>query len=132
MNNTDDNLNLRSEEVQEILGRPPRSIVRWGITVVLLLVVGLAIGSYFIKYPDVLQASITVSSENLPADVVARASGKIDTLMVSERELVSTGDILAMLENPADLNDVLMLKACPDSLFYRKSLHIGELQDAFT
>ena len=125
MNNTDDNLNLRSEEVQEILGRPPRSIVRWGITVVLLLVVGLAIGSYFIKYPDVLQASITVSSENLPADVVARASGKIDTLMVSERELVSTGDILAMLENPADLNDVLMLKACPDSLFYRKSLHIG-------
>lgn len=132
MNNTDDNLNLRSEEVQEILGRPPRSIVRWGITVVLLLVVGLAIGSYFIKYPDVLQASITVSSENLPADVVARASGKIDTLMVSERELVSTGDILAMLENPADLNDVLMLKTCPDSLFCRKSMHIGELQDAFT
>ena len=73
MNNTDDNLNLRSEEVQEILGRPPRSIVRWGITVVLLLVVGLAIGSYFIKYPDVLQASITVSSENLPADVVAKS-----------------------------------------------------------
>ena len=53
MNNTDDNLNLRSEEVQEILGRPPRSIVRWGITVVLLLVVGLAIGSYFIKYPGI-------------------------------------------------------------------------------
>ena len=50
MNNTDDNLNLRSEEVQEILGRPPRSIVRWGLTVVLLLVVGLAIGSYFINY----------------------------------------------------------------------------------
>lgn len=131
MNNTDDNLNLRSEEVQEILGRPPRCIVRWGITVILLVVVLLLLGCWFIKYPDVLQASITVSSENLPADVVARTSGRIDTLLVSEQQQVSQGDLLAMLENTASLEDVLLLKNFPDSNFGSEQLRLGELQDVY-
>ena len=42
-------LSLRSEEVREILGRPPRRIVRWGITVIFVVVAGLFAGSCFIK-----------------------------------------------------------------------------------
>lgn len=32
-----DNLELRSEEVQEILSNPPIWIVRWGITLIFML-----------------------------------------------------------------------------------------------
>ena len=131
MNLSDEILNLRSDEVQEILGRPPRRIVRWGITVISLLVVLLMLGCYFVKYPDVLQASVTVSSENLPADVVARTSGKIDTLLVSEKQLVSQGDLLAMLENTASLDDVMLLKNHPDSLFDSEQLRLGDLRNAY-
>ncbi|MBP9991094.1 MAG: hypothetical protein KBT45_06670 [Bacteroidales bacterium] len=46
--------NLRSEEVQEILGRPPRWIVRWDIAVICAVVAGLFVGSYVIKYPDII------------------------------------------------------------------------------
>ena len=58
-----DNLNLRSEEVQEILGRPPRWLVRVGISIIFIVVIGLFVGSYFLKYPDILSASITVTTE---------------------------------------------------------------------
>lgn len=131
MNETTDNLNLRSDEVQEILGRPPRGIVRWGITVVMGVVVGLVVGSYFVKYPDVVEATITVSSENLPADVVARTSGKIDTLMVEEQQEVREGELLAMLENTASLDDVLLLKERVDSVVDGEALQLGELQEAY-
>ncbi len=131
MNETTDNVNLRSDEVQEILGRPPRGIVRWGITVVMGVVVGLVVGSYFVKYPDVVEATITVSSENLPADVVARTSGKIDTLMVEEQQEVREGEMLAMLENTASLDDVLLLKERVDSVVDGEALRLGELQEAY-
>ncbi len=126
-----DNLNLRSEAVQEILGRPPRRIVRWGITAIMLVVALLVLGCCVIKYPDVLQATVTISSENLPADVVARTNGKIDTLLVEEQQSVRCGDLLAMLENTACLDDVLLLKANPDTLPYLANPRLGELQNAY-
>lgn len=55
--------NLRSEEVQEILGRPPRWIVRWGIAVICAIVAGLFVGGYFIKYPEVIAGLITITAE---------------------------------------------------------------------
>ena len=43
----DAGLSLRSAEVQEILGRPPRRIVRWGITVIFAVVFLL----FFLLFP---------------------------------------------------------------------------------
>lgn len=104
------NIELRSEEVQEILGRPPKRIIRIGISVIFVIVIGLFIGSYYIKYPDILQSTIVVTTENLPAGVTARASGRIDTLLVSEKSMVQEGDLLAVIENPAQFNHILLLK----------------------
>ena len=42
-----EDLHLRSEEVQEMLGRPPRWIVRVGISIIFVVVTGLFVGSYF-------------------------------------------------------------------------------------
>lgn len=86
-----DNIELRSEAVQEILGRPPKWIIRWGITVILIIIAGIFIGSYFVKYPEVIASTIEVSTENLPAHLVARSSGKIDSLFVKENESVQDG-----------------------------------------
>jgi hypothetical protein len=48
------NLELRSEPVTEILGSPPKSIIRWGITVMFLIIIMLFVGSWFFKYPEVI------------------------------------------------------------------------------
>ena len=127
----DAGLALRSAEVQEILGRPPRRIVRWGITVIFAVVFLLFAGSWFIKYPDVLQAPVIVTTEHLPAGVAARSSGKIDSLFVTEGQPVAEGALLAVLENPAQWQDVLWLRnhlaeASRDSL-----LQLGGIQSAY-
>ncbi|MEG2070890.1 MAG: biotin/lipoyl-binding protein, partial [Bacteroidales bacterium] len=137
---TPEQIELRSEEVREILGRPPRWIIRWGITIIFMIVIGLFIGSYFFKYPDILQASITVTTENLPAGVVAKTSGRIDTLLISEKQPVEKGDLLAMIENPANLNDVLAVKQSLDGYIIADtvsyypvsaSLHLGDIQQSY-
>ena len=70
-----ENIELRSESVQEILGRPPRWIIRWGISIIFIIVAGLVVGSYFFKYPDVLTATITVIKEILPTDNTDKKGG---------------------------------------------------------
>lgn len=140
-----ENLDLRSEEVQEILGRPPRWIVRVGISIIFVVVAGLFVGSYFLKYPDILPAPITVTTENLPAGVMAMTTGKIDTIAVAEKQLVKEGELLAVIRNPAKLEDVMAVKRMLEgadtvdvethgraSLQNDASLQLGDLQSAYT
>jgi len=105
-----ENIELRSESVQEILGRPPRWIIRWGISIIFIVITGLIIGSYFFKYPDVITATITVTTENLPAGLMAKTTGRIDSIFVSEKQLVKKGEIIALIENPARFEDVMSIK----------------------
>jgi HlyD family secretion protein len=138
---TPENIKLRSESVQEILGRPPRWIIRWGITIIFIVVAGLVVGSYFFKYPDIIQATITVTTENLPAGVMAKTTGRIDTIFVHEKQEVQQGDLLAVIENPAKLTDVMQIKNYElkitnyDSLFSAfcilPSAQLGEIQPAY-
>ena len=136
---SEDNLNLRSEEVQEILGKPPRWIVRVGISIIFVVVAGLFVGSYFLKYPDILPAPITVTTENLPAGVMAMTTGKIDSIAVAEKQTVKEGELLAVIRNPAKLEDVMAVKRIleeSDTLVVethgRASLQLGEIQSAYT
>ena len=48
-------IELRSEAVQEVMGHVPSWIVRWGITVLSLVVLMLVVGSFFFRYPDVVE-----------------------------------------------------------------------------
>ena len=105
----ENNIELRSEDVREILSRPPRWILRWGITLIFVVLIGLLVGSWFFKYPEILTAQIVVSTENLPFDVVAKTSGRIDTLLVAEKQNVTKNQILGILENTANLENVLWL-----------------------
>lgn len=140
-----EDLHLRSEEVQEILGRPPRRIVRVGISIIFVVVAGLFVGSYFLKYPDILPAPITVTTENLPAGVMAMTTGKIDTIAVAEKQTVREGELLAVIRNPAKLEDVMVVKRMLEgadtvdvethgraSLQNSASLQLGDLQSAYT
>jgi multidrug efflux pump subunit AcrA (membrane-fusion protein) len=104
-------IELKSPAVQEVLGRPPRWIIRWGITVILVVIAALFVGSWFFKYPDVVSATIEVTTENLPVSLVARATGKLEALFVADNEIVEKDKYLAVIENSADFDDVLRLKA---------------------
>ncbi|NOQ27514.1 MAG: HlyD family efflux transporter periplasmic adaptor subunit [Bacteroidales bacterium] len=109
------NIELRSESVQEILSRPPKWITRWGITIVFIVVITLLVGSWFFQYPDIVSAEITLTTENPPAPVLAKTMGKIQNLYVSDKDLVTKNDVVGVIENPGSYESVESLSKSLDS-----------------
>lgn len=107
---TKNHINLRSEEVKEILGRPPRWMIRWGITVIFSVILLILLGSWFFRYPEVVTSRITVTTQFPPSPIVARTSGKIDQLFVADQQEVKVGEALAVIEDAANYKDVLELE----------------------
>lgn len=134
------NLNLRSEEVQEILTRVPNWMIRWGTIVVSGVIVLLFLSTWFIRYPDVISAQITITTNIPPEKLVAKTSGKIEAILVKNREAVFANTPLAIIENSANYKDVFRLsqvlskeeqsfKDFPFSIF--KNAQLGDIESFF-
>jgi multidrug resistance efflux pump len=119
-------IELQSNEVEDMLGRVPGWITRNGIILFLFLLALLIFGSWVFRYPDIKQARILVTSVNPPADLEARTNGKITRLFVNDNQTVKAGDVLAMIENPADYEDVIELKA---GLGFLDTIPIDEVKE---
>lgn len=104
-----DKINIKSDEITEILGTPPRWIVRWGITLVFSVIAVVFVGSIFFRYPDTVIAPVIITAENPPSVVVARATGKPAALFVTDGQWVTRGDTLGVIENPANHDHVIAL-----------------------
>lgn len=142
MKNKND-IELRSEEVQDLLTRVPHWMIRWGNIVILVVFIILMLFTYIIKYPDVLSTQIVLTTQNPPEKIVARTSGKIAKILVNDRAVIEEKKPLAIIENTADYKAVFKLKGCIDTLStnletfvfpFEKSpfLQLGDIQNAFT
>ncbi|MBK8967475.1 MAG: HlyD family efflux transporter periplasmic adaptor subunit [Saprospiraceae bacterium] len=103
-------IELRSEEVQEILGTPPGWLVRWGTLVVFVCITALLSVAAIISYPDVIEAKVLITTTVPPVDVVARTDGHIVKFFAQDKAAVKQGSILAVLESTADYEDILRLE----------------------
>ena len=100
------NIDLRTEEVRDILKKMPHWTIRWGITIIFSSVILLLVFSYLYRYPDMISSDVVISSVNPPARIMARSTGKITGFYISDGEKVKTGQALAVIENPASYNDI--------------------------
>ena len=50
----DSKIELRSEKVRHIIGEIPSRIVRYGITIITFVILGLLVDAYFIPYPETI------------------------------------------------------------------------------
>ena len=139
------NIEIRSDEVQEIIGKSPSWLLRSGLTVILVFVLFLLLGSWLFRYPDIIRARVVVYSENPPAHIVARTTGRIEHLFVQDNDRVAKGQILAILENTANYEDVIQLRndladadgffLTFDTLYYKKIVpdyRLGDIQPDFS
>ncbi len=111
-----DEIELRSEEVQEILTRVPHWMIRWGNVFILILVLLLLFLSWLIKYPDVIPAEAIITTQIPPQKEYAKVSGKIETILVKDGQIVPEGTPLAILRSNTDYQDVFTLKAIVDTI----------------
>lgn len=61
MENIKDNIELRSDKVRSIIGQIPPLIIRSGISVILLVIIALLIGSCYFKYPYTITTTVEFS-----------------------------------------------------------------------
>lgn len=99
------------DEVDQILGNPPGWILRWGLTLVFIAVILFSLIAWMIKYPDIIQAQITLLTEHPSIPVMAKTSGKINQLFVANNQTVKENEVLALLDNPTSLEDVNILES---------------------
>ena len=133
---------IYSEEVQEIMGRIPGWVVRWGLIVLFflfLLIMGI---TWFVRYPETISAPIVLTTLNPPADLIARSSNKIEYILVKDGASVKKDDVVAVLYNTGDFRSVLELenillqkgedwKLYFSKDFLRKDYSLGELQSYY-
>ncbi|NRB51325.1 MAG: HlyD family efflux transporter periplasmic adaptor subunit [Saprospiraceae bacterium] len=138
-----DQIQLRSEEVQEILTRVPHWLVRWGNLVIFGILMMLLYLSWVVKYPDIIAAEASLTTVIPPQKEYANASGRLEIIFVSNNQTVERGQRLAVIENTASTKDVLRLQEMVDQIALNQStfyfpfdslpvLLLGEIETSFT
>ena len=103
-------IEIHSDEIEDILGKVPNWLTRNGFMILGIILLVIISAGWFIKYPDIKHATIVLTSVNPPADIEARSDGKITDLFVSDNDPVQVGDLIAIIDNPANYEDVYRLK----------------------
>ncbi len=112
----ENHIELRSEVVQEILEAVPHWMIRWGNLLFLGLIIMLLFISWFVKYPDIINSKALVTTVIPPQKEYAQTTGKLDTLLVKDNQLVFEDQPLAIIENTANFSDVFALQAIIDTI----------------
>jgi multidrug resistance efflux pump len=137
-------IEIKTDEVNELLTAVPKWIIRWGVTIIFSIMLSTLILTFFIKYPETLPASITITTTNPPITLVAKTSGKIILLPVKNNQAVKASTVLMVLENPANYKHVLSVATLLDTfqtnlklkrtipeMVYFDSLQLGNISTPF-
>ena len=109
-------LSVRSEEVQEIIGRPPHWLVRGGIGALFGVLALIFIAASFVKYPEVIKSQLTLTAINAPKTVESKLNGKIVKLFMENGSNVNKGKIVGWMESTGSHSSVELLSDQIDSL----------------
>lgn len=130
---------LRSEEVQDILTRVPHWMIRWGTVLIFTIILMLCFVSWFVKYPDIVSTEIIITTTIPPEKLVARTSGRIETILVQDKSIVKENTSLAIIQNTAEYKDVFLLKSILEDhsqgnefdFEKLKNVQLGDIESAF-
>jgi multidrug resistance efflux pump len=120
MSKKQQNIQIRSEEVQEILSFAPNWMIRWGMTLVFLIILMLIIISWFVKYPDVITAEVVVTTKIPPEKIYAKTTGQIESILVSNNSPITKNTIIGVIENSGNYKDIILLKSILDTIVIDK------------
>jgi multidrug resistance efflux pump len=110
-NNKLQNIELKSEQLNEVLSKPPRRIIRYGNTVFFLVILLLIFLSWLIEYPDEILGTVTISSSKPPIELRNQQYFKLEALNVYDKQVVKKNTLLAQFNNQADPVSIEIVKA---------------------
>ncbi len=131
---------IYSDPVKDIISNPPRRIIRWGTTVILSVLALLIVMSWLIRYPDIIRAQVEITTINPPVTLITKITGHINKLYVRNGQNVSSGQLLAVMETVASVQEVQSLDSTMERInkpentsvkLYPQLTELGELQNPY-
>lgn len=101
---------LHTDEVQEVMGRIPSAVQRYGISIILGILILLGLLSFLIPYPQTVEADFTLMTHPAPAYIITQADGRMEYLNAENNQPVRQDDVLGVIENAARTDDVMLLR----------------------
>jgi multidrug resistance efflux pump len=139
-------LNNRSQLTQDVITRQPTFVERWGLLLFLALLLILFGCTWFVDYPDVIEAGAILTAENAPKEIVSQQDGRLVKLFVKNDQEVKRQQMIGWIESTASHEDVIDLGGKLDKglqqlslgrtkdvslLFTTRYLNMGELQNDY-
>ncbi len=136
------NIEIYNEEVREIMREIPGSLIRWGLTIIFLIFLSVIVGSYFFTFKEVVSVPTVITTNNPPAPIIAKTSGRIARWFISDGQAVKPGEKIALIDNSAKLEDIIHLDGLLNVLDssemriitdyeFPENLVLGELQELY-
>lgn len=97
------------DNLYDTLGKVPNGIPQRFVWIISAIFVVFFILSFIFRYPDTINAPVTITSTNPPIHLIARQSGRIQNLFVTNNESVKKYSPIAIIENSANTQDVYNL-----------------------
>ncbi len=140
MNPELEDIELRSEEVQEILGTPPGWLARWGTVAALVGLVALGWIGFWVELPETIEADVKITSKDPPRKLYAPKTILLKEIFVENESRVDSGRTLLLFDSKAKLGhvisleaDLLRIKSDSQLLGFQpqRDLLLGEIQAAY-
>lgn len=137
-----EDIQLREDEIRNVLQRPPHILVRFGTCIICLILLLTILFCYFFKYPESISYNVYIFSERITIALSASKNGQIQLTEKAFQRNTRQGDVLAIYKNTSSLEDLNNLSSylnqfiITDSSIYipkktDKSFEIGEVEQSY-
>jgi len=129
--------------LEDFLTETPSLFLKLGVYAFLGFIILLLLLANFVKYPESVNARAVMVQPNSTVDILSPSSGKLDRILIGDQDSVLEGQVIALLDNPADYTSIIELEKYLDTLRLeidekRKSIsssslaQLGMLQNRFS
>jgi HlyD family secretion protein len=136
----------RSAEAQAIISHQAGFLEKWALLLIIGILFLLIACTWFIRYPDIIEASATLTADNSPKEIIPLQSGRLIQLFVKNGDKITKGCMIGWIESTANTNEILDLSKRLDSallllqsdalqnlpaLFSKVYRNLGEIQTLY-
>lgn len=76
---------IHCPEAQEVMGRIPSAIVRWGMTLMAVIVSGMVVAACFLDWPETEECPCRIHIDNMQCIVTVDLSQKVSSMLIKEK-----------------------------------------------
>ncbi|MFN4763773.1 HlyD family efflux transporter periplasmic adaptor subunit [Gillisia sp. Q332] len=88
----------------------PGYLLRRGTVYIFIFFLLVLLLAALVSFNQVVKGTVTVTSKNPPVEIKAKRDGKLSAIFYKPGDSIAVGDIVAVLDNPANQRDVAFLK----------------------